>query len=116
MPHKMLGKDLENFSKTMEKWHNRIFPPLTILLTASCMLLSAVALLAYEEQSENLEAMWNESDSPLMPYFVFQIFFYLGAIGMPLYLLYTKIFTKFNFPIDFKGDGRSRKIKPIVPQ
>ena len=49
----------------------------TILLTASCMILSAVALLAYEEQSENIEAMWNESDSPLMPYFVFQIFFYL---------------------------------------
>lgn len=112
----MNGKDLENIAKNMEKWHNRIFPPLTIMLTASCMLLSSVALLAYEEQSENLEAMWNEDPAPLVPYSVFQIFFYLGAIGMPLYLLYTKIFTKFNFPIDFKGDGRSRKIKPITPQ
>ena len=45
----MLGKDLENFSKKMEYWHNKIYPPLTILRTAPCMILSAVALLALQQ-------------------------------------------------------------------
>ena len=111
----MKGKDIEKFAKTMEKWHNKIYPPLTILLVGSTMILSAVALLAYSEVSPELETMWNEAHDPLIPYWLFQIFFYLGAIVMPVYLFYTKIFTKFNFPIDFKGDGTGRKIKPIQP-
>ena len=111
----MKGKDIENISKKMEAVHNRVFPPVTIFLIASSMIISLMALFAYAEISPNLKASWDASNSSFMPYAIFQIFFYLGTFMMPVYLFYTRVFTKFSFPFDFKGDGGGRKIKPIMP-
>jgi len=109
------GKDIEKISNKMEAWHNKLFPPLTIFLLISSMIISLMALFAYAEISDNLKTTWDASSSSIMPYFVFQVFFYLGTFMLPIYLFYTRVFTKFSFPIDFKGDGFGRKVKPIVP-
>lgn len=103
---------LEKFSKSMEKWHNKIFPLVSYFLMFSSLIISAVAVGAYYELEDNLKQTWNENDDVIIPYEVFQIFFYIGTFGIPLYIAYTKIFTKFRFPIDFKGNGRGIVSKP----
>lgn len=103
---------LEKFSKKMEKWHNRIFPWVTNILMICSLIISSTALMAYYEYEDQLRATWNEQDNQLVPYEAFQILFYLGTFGIPLYMAYTRVFTKFRFPIDFKGNGRGKRNVP----
>lgn len=80
------------------------------------LIISATALMSYYEYEDELRGAWNQQDNnsyPLIPYEAFQVLFYLGTFGIPLYMAYTSVFTKFRFPINFKGDGRgTRNIPP----
>jgi len=103
---------LEKFSKKMEKWHNRIFPWVTRILMYCSLLISATAIASYYEYEDQLRNSWDSNNDNYVPYEVFQVLFYLGSIGIPLYMFYVLLFTKFRFPIDFKGNGRGRKNLP----
>lgn len=106
--------DVEKFSKKMEKWHDIIFPKITILFMMGVMMISSIAITAYYERVEDFRESWDSSEVWL-PFSVFQVLFYVGIYGVPIYMIYTILFTKFRFPISFKGDGGGRKIKPIRP-
>jgi len=103
---------VEKFSKVMKKWHNRIFPWITRVLMLCSLIISATALMSYYEYEDQLRTSWNQQDNQILPYESFQILFYLGTFGIPLYMAYTSVFTKFRFPIDFRGNGRGTRNVP----
>lgn len=103
---------LEKFSKVMEKWHNRVFPWVGRALMICSLLISSTALMAYYEYDDKIRQSWNTQYSETIPYEAFQVLFYLGTFGIPLYIAYSTVFTKFRFPIDFKGNSKGKKNTP----
>tara|TARA_B110000467_G_C18292307_1_gene465634 strand:+ start:1212 stop:1556 length:345 start_codon:yes stop_codon:yes gene_type:complete len=103
---------VERLAKSMKKWHNRIFPWITRALMLCSLIISSTALMSYYEYEDELRKGWNQQDSQIIPYELFQFLFYLGTFGIPLYMAYTSVFTGFRFPISFKGDGRGTRNVP----
>lgn len=103
---------LEKFSKKMERYHNKIFPLITKVLMFCSLLISITAVVSYYEYEDQLRSSWDSDESNFIPYEIFQILFHLGVFGIPLYMAYVLLFTKFQFPIDFRGNGRGRKSTP----
>ena len=103
---------LEKFSKVMEKWHNRVFPWVGRALMICSLLISSTALMAYYEYDDKIRQSWNTQYSETIPYEAFQVLFYLGTFGIPLYIAYSTVFTKFRFRIDFNGNSKGKKNTP----
>jgi hypothetical protein len=100
---------LEKFSKVMERWHDRVFPWVGRALMVCSLIVSSTALMAYYEYDDKIRENWNQQESQIIPYEMFQVLFYLGTFGIPLYIAYSTVFTKFKFPIDFRGNSRGKR-------
>lgn len=98
---------LEKIEKGMEKWHNRIYKWLCILMFVVLSDISSIAIIGWTQYK-----MSNINSIPPFISMQFDIMVYIGVPILYVFLAYTMLFTTFQFPIRFKGGGRGRKIDP----
>jgi len=99
---------IEKFSVKMEKWHNRLYK---FFIIGVFLFISDIIGLGIIGWGNYRALMINSPDTDFI-LFMYDIIIYLGSPLIYAFLIYTMIFTKFNFPIQFKGGGKGRKIDP----
>ena len=102
---------LEKSSKTMEKWHNKLYKFACIGMFILISDIIGVGIIGWS--MHRLEFLEVVRDPLVM--FMYDFIVYVGSPILYIFLTYTLLFTTFQFPIRFKGDGHGKEIKPITP-
>ena len=99
---------VEKFSKKMEIWHNRLYRWVCIGMYVLVSDIIGVGIIGWGNYRssgiESFDAEWIMG--------MYDVIIYVGSRMIFIFLTYTLLFTGFQFPIRFKGDGHGHKIKP----
>lgn len=102
---------LEKSSKKMEKWHNRLYRFACIGIFILVADIIGAGIVGWSlHRSDFIE----QTREPLMA-LMYDFIVYVGSPAVFIFLTYTLLFTTFQFPIRFKGDGKGKEIKPLEP-
>lgn len=104
----MKGKDIENIAKTMEKWHNRVYKWVCIGIWLLFLDVVALGIWGWSQYRSTVI----ELDIEPFLLFFYDMVVYPGGISLLIFISYTILFTKFQFPVRFSGKGRGKKTPP----
>ncbi len=98
---------LEKFEKTMEKWHNKIYKYVCIVVFIIIADIIGAGILGWSLARSEFLAQTNNN----LMMFMYDFIVYVGSPILFIFICYTILFTRFGFPIRFKGNGGGSSIK-----
>lgn len=101
---------LFKFEKTMEKWHNRLYKWVAIVVM---MMVFSVVIAGIIGWSNFRASSFDNGYPEVLLYYDFVV--YIGGPLIIAFFSYTVLFTGFRFPIGFRGGNGGKKHPPYKP-